>query len=397
MNERAAFLIDYVLPQTPVRQWVLSLPFRLRYLMAYDAALCNRVLNIFVREVARWYRFTAKAELGLESVDDAKCGSVTFIQRFDSGLRLNVHFHMVALDGIFTTDPDGRAVFCAMPAPTDEEVAKVAIRVRKRVLKLIAEDDSRDDPLAEQEPLLAHVAQAAIANKTGLGPRAGRPTQRLYVATSGEPSVVYTATRCVNVDGFSLHANVRVKATERKRLEKLIRYVARSPISNDRLRELPDGRLAYDLKRVWSDGTRAVVFDPLEFIERLLPLVPPPRVNQVVYHGVLAPRSSIREQVVSSADGPDREKRKGGGRPKNYCWAELMRRAFGYEVLVCSKCGGKMSVIATIMDRETIKAILSASGHPADSPPKSPPRPSPQGSLDFGDIHPEEDDSWDAA
>lgn len=91
-------MIDHVLPQAPVRQWVMSVPFSIRYLLAYDAKLCSKVLKIFVREVARWYRFKARAELALDSVRDAKCGCVTFTQRFDSGLRLNVHFHMIALD-----------------------------------------------------------------------------------------------------------------------------------------------------------------------------------------------------------------------------------------------------------------------------------------------------------
>jgi hypothetical protein len=38
----------------------------------------------------------------------------------------------------------------------------------------------------------------------------------------------------------------------------------------------------------WSDGTTAIDLSPLEFVEKLAAIVPPPRVNQVRYHGVLA-------------------------------------------------------------------------------------------------------------
>ncbi len=237
-----------------------------------------------------------------------------------------------------------------------------------------------DDRLADEEPLLAMVSQAAIANMTALGPRAGNPTERLYDAVSPRPSgVLFSAPRCVNVDGFSLHANVRVRASERKRLERLIRYVARSALSNDRLAQLPNGKVAYSLKRVWADGTRAVVFTPQELIERLLPLVPPPRVNQVVYHGVLASAAERRAAVVATACGGATAKDK--DRSKNYCWSELMQRAFGFDLLLCPSCGGQRRVIATIMDRDTIRAILVARGISPEPPEPAPAQVDPQADL----------------
>jgi len=52
---------------------------------------------------------------------------------------------------------------------------------------------------------------------------------------------------------FNVHANVRVRANDRVGLEHLCRYLARPPIANDRLQELPDGRLALRFKQVWRD------------------------------------------------------------------------------------------------------------------------------------------------
>jgi hypothetical protein len=60
--------------------------------------------------------------------------------------------------------------------------------------------------------------------------------------------------RCVEVAGFNVHANVRVGAKDRDGLEHLCRYLARPPIANDRLQELPDGRLALRFKQAWRDG-----------------------------------------------------------------------------------------------------------------------------------------------
>jgi hypothetical protein len=57
MAERAAHLVDHVLPpDVPVRQWVLSVPHRLRYRLAYDHRLCRTVLGVFVRALRLAYR-----------------------------------------------------------------------------------------------------------------------------------------------------------------------------------------------------------------------------------------------------------------------------------------------------------------------------------------------------
>jgi hypothetical protein len=60
MSERAAHLVDSVLPRVPVRQWVLTVPYGLRYRMAHDPALTTKVLNVFVRAVAGWLKRRAR-------------------------------------------------------------------------------------------------------------------------------------------------------------------------------------------------------------------------------------------------------------------------------------------------------------------------------------------------
>jgi hypothetical protein len=45
---------------------------------------------------------------------------------------------------------------------------------------------------------------------------------------------------------------------------------------SEELKHYADGKVRYDLKRVWADGTEAIILDPLSFLARLAALVPPP-------------------------------------------------------------------------------------------------------------------------
>ncbi len=78
MAERAAFLVDQVLPRVPVRQWVLTLPYRLRYRLAWDHALCRAVLGAYARALLAFYARAARAH----GIRDSQTGTVTVIQRF---------------------------------------------------------------------------------------------------------------------------------------------------------------------------------------------------------------------------------------------------------------------------------------------------------------------------
>jgi hypothetical protein len=83
--------------------------------------------------------------------------------------------------------------------------------------------------------------------------------------------------------GFDLHAPVYVAAGDRVRLERLCRYLVRPPLGQQRLHRLRDGRVALALQRSWADGTTHLVFTPAEFLARLVPLVPRPRINLLLY------------------------------------------------------------------------------------------------------------------
>ena len=96
MAETAAHLTDHVFPRLPVRQWVLSVPKRLRYFLQRDTALQGAVLRILLRGVERCLRDHSQ---GCDST--ARIGAIAFIHRFGSSLNAHTHFHCCIVDGVF--------------------------------------------------------------------------------------------------------------------------------------------------------------------------------------------------------------------------------------------------------------------------------------------------------
>jgi hypothetical protein len=165
--------------------------------------------------------------------------------------------------------------------------------------------------------------------------------------------------------GFSLHAGVATKANECEKLERLCRYITRPAVSTKRLSMTRNGRVRYELKTPWRNGTTHIMFEPLDFISRLVALVPRPRVNLTRFHGVFAPNSKYRSKVtparrgkhkkchsVDEADQTPVEKR------ASMTWAKRLKRVFDIDIETCSECGGDVRIIASIQDPAVIKKIL---------------------------------------
>jgi hypothetical protein len=159
-------------------------------------------------------------------------------------------------------------------------------------------------------------------------------------------------------------------------------------------------RIWLTLRHRWADGTTHLRFDPLELLERLAVLTPRPRVNLVLYYGVLAPRALWRGAIVPrTADAVDvREAAPEDGdasgatpsRAGAYQWSELMRRTFGVDVLACPRCGGRLRLVAVIEQASVVQRILRHLGLPTEVPEPRPARAPPR--L----LDPIEDQSQDA-
>jgi hypothetical protein len=441
MADTAAHLVERVLPEVPIRQWVLTLPYPLRLPCAWDAKLTSALLRAFLRSVFADQRRRAKR---IHGVRKGQCAAVTFIQRFGSALNLTPHFHSLVLDGVYPGPAHAPGPFLQLPPPETEDVARVMAGTARRVMRLVesrGERDHLDDGTARDDPLLATLMAASIQSRIATGPEAGQRWRRLgdRVEPTDEDGTEEPPPRCVREGGMSLHADVAVPARDRKRLERLCRYVARPPIAIDRLEALPDGRLAYRLKTRWRDGTTQVLMERHELLERLAPLIPPPRAHQVRYHGVLAPCASGRDRVVprravsSEADaagggcaGPLEEAHRSDGSnetaprsaeslqgsrngqssgtpvlhtepattnptgaeaepsrgdasskvpTRRTLWADLLQRVFEVDALCCPRCGGHMRVLAAITEADVARRILTCMNLPTRAPPLARSRP----------------------
>ena len=80
----------------------------------------------------------------------AQTGSVTLIQRFGSALNLNVHFHMLFLDGVYAKNKYGKATFQRTNAPTQEELAQPVHTISHRVSRYLERQGILDRIEAEK-------------------------------------------------------------------------------------------------------------------------------------------------------------------------------------------------------------------------------------------------------
>ena len=272
--------------------------------------------------------------------------------------------------------------------------------IRACVLRLLRgrgflTDEGNVSPLEESEEgsQLSLFQAASIQGRVAQGPEAGARLDRL-TRLPANGSRFKPPPLCAEVEGFSLHAAVHVAAHDRDRLEHLCRYIARPPFAAERLSLTPSGRVLHELRRAWRDGTTHVVFEPMVFLERLAALIPPPRVHQQTYHGVLAPSSSWRDEVVIPRPSPPHPLRSSTGDssgaskrpPHRYLWSELMRRVFGIDVLRCTRCGSRRSrrrLVSLITERTVIVRILAHLALATDPPPVQPARAPPQLELAF--------------
>ncbi len=223
-----------------MRQWVLSLQIPLRLLLAAQPELVTPVLQVVQRVVTRHLL----DGVGLKG-EEGQGGAVTLIQRFGSAANLNIHLHCLVLDGVYRCGADGVPVFVQAGAPTDDELHALLQTFVTRLMKILtrrgvlveemgqtwlAEPDADGDEAHTLRPLQV----AAITYRIAFGPRAGHKVLTLRGAMAREGMA--RELLCSDIDGFSLHAAVWVEAHERKRLERLCRYITRPALADERVK-----------------------------------------------------------------------------------------------------------------------------------------------------------------
>ncbi len=289
-----------------------------------------------------------------------------------------MHFHVCVVDGVFEALPNALAVnFHAAMGLDEAAMAQVQADVRRRILRAFV----------ARGHLEAHDAKDMAAYAHG--------------------------------GGFSVDAGVCIEAPDRAGLERLLRYCARPPFAMDRLKQRGHD-LVYCCGKGHAEHTGErgeLVLTPLELIDRIAALVPPPRTHRHRYYGVLAPNSPLRAavtamtqvaQVVTSVvsslapqaaatEAPsDAVSGHGAGcvgtgvlglggaaepeaKPKprfpaHYLWAALLARIYEVFPLTCAHCAGQMRIIAFITYSADIARILEHIGVDAEAPRITPAR-----------------------
>lgn len=170
-----------------------------------------------------------------------------------------------------------------------------------------------------------------------------------------------------NTAGFSLHAGVFANADEPKKLKRLCLYISRPAIREQYLSITDLGKVRYELKTPYRDGTTYVFFDPLDFIGKLAALISPPRLNLTRFYGVLSPNSKPRAKVTASQREKNSAKlvNEEDQSDKPYhtsgrSWVQRLKRVFNIDIIECEICQKhNVTIISCIIDLLVIKKILA--------------------------------------
>ncbi len=215
------------------------------------------------------------------------------------------------------------------------------------------------------------------------------------------------------VASFSLDASVRIEATDREGLERLIRYCARPPFALERLHLVGDrsDQILYILPKPDPAGRTALRLSALELLDRLASILPPPRIHRHRYHGVFAPNAPLRPLVTARAQednaraahvprsdpalpprspAPSPRPESPPPQPPNSTpsqlskWAALLARIYEVFPLICPSCQTPLTFIAFLTEPEPITRILAHIGEPTSPPLLHPARGPPQTELAMG-------------
>ena len=213
-------LYEEVLKQVPHRQWVFSIPKRLRVYFMYDRKLLGKLSQ------CAWKVLSAYLKVGV-SIDDPKPGAVIAVQTFGDFLNFNSHLHIIATDGCF--DSHDNFIVGTLPNPSDLDDL-----FRTEVFRMLKKERKINDSLIENMMTWHH-------------------------------------------SGFNVYCGDSILPSEQEGIERLAQYVDIAPISQERMTYIPryestEG-VAYVIYEAKA-GDRTETFTALDWLARLLTHIP---------------------------------------------------------------------------------------------------------------------------
>lgn len=432
MSDEAAWLVDAVLPQARYRQWTLTFPFALRLMMARDHRLITSVFGVAMRILFAWQRRQAR-RAGHPAAQNA---AVLALQRFGGAMNLNVHGHALVPDGVFVLE-GGHCVLVPLAPPEEKDLLAMTARLARRVTALLErryqsmdegagefldgalgeamsrpalplwtrEEEEQDaEAVAPRPKRCASVdgfsihAGTAVSESDRLGLeklcRYGlRPAfshQRLWLAPDGKvivglrkPWPTPSGARELLLEPLVFLR--RLASLTPPPYAHLIRHYglfAPGAKGRDLLPPAPPSphgpRATSALRQSLSHH------DPKEHAPEVSAPAPgapdrEPASRSLPFRATAALSAPALPAARSEAEQPQLEK---AGLPvpapraarQPLPWHELLRRVFAFDVLVCPRCAGPMTVLAYLTQRAVVEKILAHLGLPISSPPLCPAR-----------------------
>jgi hypothetical protein len=382
------------------------------------------ITSLFINEVFRWQRERARED-GLTKI---RFGALVMQHRFGSSLNLNTHLHAVFPDGVFSRLPSGEVEFHELRPPAPDDLEDIAFNVHQRFLRWLKRHgflkNEADDGYSNESPELSAL-EACAQGSLGLGnlvKKRSKPRTSNQDADEGGFEQRAVNGRVGVSHGYSLYAGNPISAWDRDGRERLLRYCLRAPLSLERLSIGPDGNVIYQVKATRHGSETQRITSPMQFMARLVALIPPPYHPLLRYFGVFGPHSSWRKSIVPGV-APVAEQPHDHGKPSvapiskpgssnsasvtsptsltdptvasailtattrsskqqtrkddvgprldapwRIDWATLLRRVHSVDALACP-CGGRLKFVELITEPSTAREILESMGLPTELPP----------------------------
>ncbi|MEW5854998.1 MAG: transposase zinc-binding domain-containing protein [Myxococcota bacterium] len=216
MADGAAHLVDHVLPRVPLRQWVVSFPFDLNGMLAFQPELLVAVERIVVDALRRWLE---------ERAGGGKAGGVFIRHRFGGAVNINMHSHLLILDGVYREDAGGKHTFTRTAAPTTTDLLALAGAIHRRVVTLLRRRGllkrTDDEGSNDEMQLDALGACTRVAMAPGQRERSGPALSVVHEDEVERPRGGCTA----RVEGFDVYASDAIDGEDRETLERVARYL----------------------------------------------------------------------------------------------------------------------------------------------------------------------------
>jgi hypothetical protein len=303
--EFGEWLCSQVLKQVPHRQWVFSLPKRVRIYFMYDRKLLAK-LSRCARKVLSAYLKQAV------SFDDAVPGAAVAVHTFGDFQQFNPHLHLIATDGCFSTG----GTFTKSPELVPKDLEEL---FQYEVLKMLKAEGKINDATIENMLSWRH-------------------------------------------SGFNVYCGPTIWPNNDQGLEDLARYIIRACFSAERMTYLPakyalDGQAKVIYRS--KDGRTSKTYEALDWLAQMVTHIPNKGEQMVRYYGYYSNKSrgmrkkaGIEDQVPALAESAV----SCAAFRRN--WARLIQKIYQIDPLLCPKCQGTMKVIAFIEDDALIKKIL---------------------------------------